>query len=282
MHKNSKLTSERCVVYINEEEFDFEVKGSFFEGKDELLFNTSDNILSNVSWQNSGFSILKLFTEASFLDLQNSITTNIIEGLRKANIKINSDNFNLKDYHKYVTNAEDHFAVINHTRNLRNEDLKIDIEALEKLLSKHLKIKLSSIIKDLGRSHIQIRISRPDSLDINPPHRDSYLDYYKNILNIWIPISGCNDKSSLPIVPGSHLINERNIIRTDARSAYVNGNIYAVPCMLKTVDGPFKMIRPNPKETEALIFTPYLVHGAAVNLNSDITRISLELRFDKC
>ena len=41
------------------------------------------------------------------------------------------------------------------------------------------------------------------------------------------------------------------------------------------------MIRPNPQNTEALIFTPFLIHGAAVNKNIDITRIALELRFDK-
>ena len=40
------------------------------------------------------------------------------------------------------------------------------------------------------------------------------------------------------------------------------------------------MIRPNPKLGEALIFTPFLIHGAAVN-NSDLTRISLELRFPR-
>ncbi|RKE98110.1 hypothetical protein [Ichthyenterobacterium magnum] len=38
------------------------------------------------------------------------------------------------------------------------------------------------------------------------------------------------------------------------------------------------MVRPNPKKGEASIFTPFLIHGAAVNKNKDITRVSLELR----
>ena len=40
------------------------------------------------------------------------------------------------------------------------------------------------------------------------------------------------------------------------------------------------MIRPNPKETEALVFTPYLIHGAAFN-DSNNTRVALELRFPR-
>jgi len=281
MIQKTNLTSKKCIVYIDNEKFDFNVKGDFFIGKDELLFDKSDGILKNVNWAEKGFTILKVFTKDTFDQLKQSITNNIINGLEKASIKVDRDTFSLKDYHKYVTTSEQHFDVINHTRDLRNEDFKLDFDDLSDKFSKHLKIPLTSKIKDFDRSHIQIRISRPNTLDINPPHRDSYLDYYKNIINIWIPILGCNDKSSLPVVPGSHLISEHKIIRTEAQSAYINDNIYAVPCMLETTDGPFKMIRPNPKATEALIFTPYLVHGAGINLNEDITRVSLELRFDK-
>ena len=40
------------------------------------------------------------------------------------------------------------------------------------------------------------------------------------------------------------------------------------------------MIRPNPKEGDALFFTPFLIHGAGVNLSQE-TRIGMELRFPK-
>jgi ectoine hydroxylase-related dioxygenase (phytanoyl-CoA dioxygenase family) len=39
------------------------------------------------------------------------------------------------------------------------------------------------------------------------------------------------------------------------------------------------MVRPNPTETQMMLFSPYLVHGCATNENYDITRISLEVRF---
>jgi len=275
------LEIKKCKLYIDNEEFSFEVKGDFFSGKKELLFNKENSVLKNSNFIDNGYSIVPVFSNDSFSKLKKAIKKNIIDGLKKASIIVDPKIFTLEKYHEYVKTPEQHFEVINHTRNLRNKDFDLDFDALNKTLSEYLKTPLTSKLKYFDRSHIQIRISRPNSLDINPPHRDSYLDYYKDILNIWIPITGCNEKSSLPVCPGSHLITEDQIIRTDPRSAYINENVYAVPCILETLNGPFKMVRPNPKDKEALIFTPYLIHGAGVNLNKDITRVSLELRFDK-
>jgi len=39
------------------------------------------------------------------------------------------------------------------------------------------------------------------------------------------------------------------------------------------------MIRPDPKEGQLMLFSPYLIHGCANNDNENITRISLEVRF---
>ena len=38
------------------------------------------------------------------------------------------------------------------------------------------------------------------------------------------------------------------------------------------------MTRPDPNPDEVLVFSPYLIHGGAVNLNEDMTRVSLEMR----
>jgi ectoine hydroxylase-related dioxygenase (phytanoyl-CoA dioxygenase family) len=37
--------------------------------------------------------------------------------------------------------------------------------------------------------------------------------------------------------------------------------------------------RPDPQAGEVLVFSPYLIHGGAMNFNSDVTRLSLEMRF---
>ena len=82
------------------------------------------------------------------------------------------------------------------------------------------------------------------------------------------------------MLPGSHLLPENEILRTESKGAKINGNTYYVPCILKTGAGDLKMIRPNPSEGEALLFSPFLIHGAAVN-RSEHTRVSMELRLPK-
>ncbi len=281
MNISNKPSEKKCNVIIDNVPFSFNVTGDFFCGENKILFKKEDNLISKTSWETNGFSVVNVFSNSQFVSLKKSIKKNIFEGLKKAGINIKFNEFKLKDYHKYIDSKETHLKVIEHTRDLRTEDFDIDFNIMAKELSKHTNSGLTPFIKELGRSHVQIRLNRPNSLDINPPHRDGYLSYWENILNVWIPIEGCNEKSSLPVIPESHLIPENDILRTKAKGAIINGNLYYVPCIIKTTKGDLNMTRPNPKQGEALIFTPYLIHGAAINQNKDTTRVALELRFDK-
>ncbi len=274
------MPNKTCYLYIDDEPYNFEVNGEFFWGKDELLYDKNDNIISKMPWKNSGFKCVSAFEDGEFQSLKKSITQNIIKAIRLSGISVD-ESFSLNQYHKIVTNDQLHNQVINVTRNLENSDLDFDIDLLAKRFGDILGYELTSHVDELKKSHIQIRISRPNSLDINPPHRDGYLSYWHDIINVWIPIEGCNELSSLPVLEGSHLICENQILRTKSKGAQINGNTYYVPCILEIKDQPIKMIRPNPKDGEALIFTPFLIHGAAVNKNMDTTRVALELRFPK-
>lgn len=270
-----------CSLFIDNEPYEFEVEGDFFLGEDKLLFKHENNIISKTSWQNKGFEVVNAFSKKEFLSLKDSIKINIVKAIKANNIDFDEYNFNLGNYHKIVTTDTLHNKVIEITRNLENHDLDFDIEKLTKKFGKVLGYELTSWIEELEKTHIQIRINRPNSLDINPPHRDGYLSYWEDIINVWIPIEGCNENSSLPVFTGSHLIPENEILRTESKGAKINGNIYYVPCILETKNGPIHMIRPNPKIGEAIIFTPFLIHGAAVNKNEDVTRVSLELRLPR-
>ena len=129
----------------------------------------------------------------------------------------------------------------------------------------------------LKKEVVILRINRPQSFDFNPLRRDGYLEVWENTINIWISIVVYNLKSSLPIIPGSHLINEKNIMKTNIRSAKLNKKVYNVPAIAK-IEGGIKLIRPNPPNENALIFSPFLIHGSAHNNNKSKTRISLEIR----
>ena len=270
-----------CKLFINEEPYKFEVEGDFFWGENKLQYQIENSPISKMQWHNDGYTIVNAFNNSEFIKLKESVIQNIVSAIDQNVSGFDSNNFILDDYHKVINTDALHNKVINITRNLENKDFDFDIDALADKFGELLGCKLTTWIEELQKSHIQVRISRPNSLDINPPHRDGYLSYFKDILNLWIPIHGCNNQSSLPVMPSSHLIPENEILRTASKGAKINGNTYYVPCILETNKGAIKMIRPNPMEGEALIFTPFLIHGAAVNNNKDITRISLELRFPK-
>ena len=275
------MNTKTCNIYIDNTPYAFKVKGDFFWGKKELLYNKKNSVLSKMPWENEGYKVVEAFVNDEFERLKKSLTQNIIEAIKANNISFNEADFTLDKYHKVVNTDELHNQVIDITRNLENKDFDFNIDALAERFGDILGYKLTSWVEELQKSHIQIRISRPNSLDINPPHRDGYLSYWEDIINVWIPIEGCNENASLPVFSGSHLIPENEILRTESKGAEINGNLYYVPCILETKKGSIKMTRPNPKQGEALIFTPFLIHGAAVNNNKDITRVSLELRFPR-
>lgn len=275
------MSKKTCSLYIDDSPFEFEVEGDFFWGQPELLYPKENSVLSKMSWEGKGFAVVNAFEGDEFKKLQNSIKHIIINALKINGVAVDESTFKLTDYHKYVVDGDLHNQVISITKNLETSDFDFNIDLLAERFGNILGYELTSWVEELQKSHIQIRISRPNSLDINPPHRDGYLSYWHNIVNVWLPIAGCNEKSSLPVMPQSHLLTEDKILRTESKGAKINGNIYYVPCILETKSGAIKMVRPNPKEGEALLFTPFLIHGSAVNQNEAITRVSLELRFPK-
>lgn len=275
------MNTKNCHIYLDNTPYAFKVKGDFFWGKNELLYNKTNSVLSKMSWENEGYKVVNAFINDEFERLKKSLTQNIMDAIKANDILFDEETFTLAKYHEVVHTDALHNKVINITRNLENKDFDFNIDALADRFGEVLGFKLTSWVEELQKSHIQIRISRPNSLDINPPHRDGYLSYWEDIINVWIPIEGCNENSSLPVLSGSHLIPENEILRTESKGAEINGNIYYVPCILETKTGSIKMTRPNPKQGEAIIFTPFLIHGAAVNNNKDITRVSLELRFPR-
>ena len=274
------MSFQECKLFIDGDPFQFKVEGNFFWGEGGALYEHDNSVISKVPWTEAGYSVVDAFSDEEFNNFQESVRLNIVKALQKNKVDFNPDTFKLEDYHKHVTTDAMHLAVIDIKRNLTNEDFDFDIDSLAERFGKILGYKLTSWVEELQKSHIQIRISRPSTLDINPPHRDGYLSYWKNILNVWVPIAGCNERTSLPVAPGSHLLPETDIERTESKGAKINGNTYYVPCILNTKQGSLEMIRPNPKEGQALIFTPFLIHGAAVN-HSNVTRVSIELRFPK-
>jgi len=95
-------------------------------------------------------------------------------------------------------------------------------------------------------------------------------------VNLYVPMAGSNERSSLTLVPGSHHWSESETART-VGGARINSVKFTVPSLV-AASRPVRVLRPNPGNNEVLVFSPYTLHGGATNLNRDTTRVSLEIR----
>ncbi len=266
-----------CQLTIDGQPFSFPLEGEFRWGRDEVLFEKHRGVISGCDWQEQGYSVFPLLDKKEQEQLRESIRQVLIRILVELNIAA-PETFRLEDYHQYVRSQALHGQVISKTRFLTYAGLGIDFGEMALRIARHTGHRLSLQNPLLEKEIIILRISRPQLLDINPPHRDGYLDLWEDVLNVWVPVAGSNAHSSLPVIPGSHHWNEKDVLRTEARGAAINGLRYHVPGIVQSRYG-LNLIRPNPAYGEALLFTPFLIHGAAINQNPGTTRMALELRF---
>lgn len=257
------MTIQHCVTYLDDAPFSWDVEGDFSWGKGDSLFDPDSDILCPRVGED-GFFIATL-PDGALESARDSITRFLYRW------EVTQEN-----YHRQVDEAR-HLEIVTQSVRLRLADFGWDGDELCRALSPAAGAELSPQIPDLGRDHVIVRINRPDSPDFNPPHRDGALSIWRNTVNLWIPIFGCDEKTRLPVVPGSHLTAESECFQTAARGAKINGKAYTVPAITQTRAGDLRMIRPPVEYGEALVFTPFLIHGIAVNC-SEMTRISLELR----
>ncbi|MFT4033693.1 MAG: phytanoyl-CoA dioxygenase family protein [Siphonobacter sp.] len=268
-----------CQMTIDGQPFSFEIEGEFFWGKDEVLFEVKNNVIEYTDWLAKGYAVMNLFTPTEFEGLTQTITAILKRIGADLGVVLPSD-FKSEHYHHYFSNPALHQQVIQRTRFLTYRDFELDFQDLCNRVAAFIGHPLQLENPLLDEEIVILRISRPQTLDINPLHRDGYLEIWANVLNLWIPLAGCNQQSSLPVLPGSHLTNEKDVCRSLPKGAKINGLSYHVPGIVGLRDG-IELIRPNPACGQALVFTPFLIHGAAINQNMDQTRLSLELRFCK-
>jgi len=257
----------------------------FAHGHGGFLSNENTDVTYGQYWYDDGYGIFNFLEHAEFKYLYSGIEDtikNIVEDI----IDKKLDNFTLEKYHHFIKNEKHHLNVVSKTRDLFSNDFNFPILEMIPKFEKILGFKLTDLNTDTNtNAHIIVRINRPRSTDFNPPHKDMYSafdgtkSYIPKFLNFWIPISGVTKKTSLPIVPKSHLINECKIIRTHS-GAIVENNKYRVN-IIKEWDNDSSLIRTNVTYGEVLTFSSHLIHGLASNDESDLTRVALEFRLYK-
>lgn len=264
-------------VSINQIPLEFQVHGNTIFGEDEVLLEKDDNLIKNTNFNERGYAIFPFLANPDYAALHKGLTELIASYLQEAGVKDLKD-FTLENYHLFATTDELHsFVVKKIQKGIPFDSFPINPAIIEKRISEILGIEVTKEHKGVYDS-FSIRVVRPNRFsDNNPPHRDVWLDRLRNAVNIYAPLSGSNHNSALPMIPGSHYWKESEIERT-AEGASVSGAVYTVPCVVGSKHG-LNMVRPNPMLNEVLLFSPYLIHGGGYNLNTDMTRVSLEMRF---
>ena len=258
---------------LNQQEFKFNFTGESVIDRNQ--YHHTDLFGPEVSWYGNGYTTIK--TGSEFIEV---IRNNILEYINNIFTELGLGRLNnLENYHQIVQSDEVHYTILKKIgKNILSSELEMDVCLLEGLVKKKCKIDYfihSGFVCD-------IRVIRPykgkeNFLDNNPLHRDTWLKSINNCINVWIPVAGCNQLSNLTLVPGSHLWNEGVVERTKS-NAIINQVKYGLPAVTK-INKPFKVIRPNLKTNEVLLFSSHLLHGGAINLNTDKTRVSVEIRF---
>jgi hypothetical protein len=239
-------------------------------GEDIVLLKDDINLLEKTQFNSCGYGIVPIKDYTYFLKshISNKIFT------------ITSSHIDIDKYHTCVNN-EQHKQILNSMPYKKNDSPELHdfCEYLESFMSNQLQERVKIFNDD-----IWVRICRPNIVseeDFNPCHRDVYLDFYRNTVNIYLPIVGSNENSSLSMQEGSHLWNENMTAITHGGAYFANKNKkYSVDAIVQS-KLELNMTRPNPATYQVLIFSPYLIHGCSDNNNPDITRMSLEIRFIK-
>jgi hypothetical protein len=272
---------------INNSIKEFEVQAKNFQrGSDEVIFN--DALFNNAEMQKNGY-IIENLPSAWYKKINKAITDYIINKLKINSVDVPSS-FDLGKYHTYV-NDDIHQKIVSDigykgffkSPGIPIEVLDIDPVAFDNFVTHAVdgNFSLKAQIRFLGFKErvFWLRIVRPGSGDNNPPHKDVHIKRIKDNVNVYLPLAGSNENSSLPLIPGTHTENERNYIVSSA-PCYVNGKKFTVPAVVHRNNG-LNMITPNPALGQVMIFTPNLIHGGGVNSNTDQTRVSVEMRFFK-
>ena len=258
--------------------FTAETERSF--GRPEVLFAEEALFGGEPEWRERGYAVVDLLDPDTMARMVEGLTARVARDLVELQPGLDlgrtAQALRQGQYHRIVASDDIHRQLVRRTANYRHSDLPIPAPDIYGRLQPHVRARLSEANPRLATEIVTVRLSRPGSRDFNPPHKDVYLDFYRGTLNVWMPLVGCSEQSTLPLVPGSHLWPEDQVDRGVSGNLF-NGLRFNGPVVFGGPQ-PLAFVRPKVRPGQALVFTPNLVHGCAMNLGTDITRMSLELR----
>lgn len=257
---------------INNNEFQFNFHQKTIP--DVNLYQHKDIFDSKVSWYNNGYTPIKIPHDV-LSNIRFKTLKYIQDCLTEFDLTLRIEN--LEKYHKIIQNDISHLNFLKKIgKCILPKTLGINTAFFSYIVQNECQKEMNLDSKNV----CDIRLFRPynDSfMDNNPIHRDTWLPIINNSIKIYIPIAGNNELSSLSLIPGSHPWEDNSLERT-ATNALINNVQYGLPAVTN-INKEYQLIRPELDENEILLFSSHIVHGGALNLNKNTTRVSIEMRF---
>lgn len=264
---------------VNGRTLKYEVSNDVIRGEDVVLLDSAVDLTRNQPWHDQGFVIAKLFdTPAAYAEFTAATDRLLRRCWSEAGIEV-PVHLPLSHYHHVASDLSLHLQAIAKTKLVSLRDFPVPIGVITQRVSELLACPVEGRNPYDRQEVFHFRVVRPSSGDNNPLHRDVWLEDYSNCINLYIPVAGSTEQSSLILLPESHRWAESRLERT-RDGAVINGVRFNVPA-ITSIFGNYEAVRPNPQANEFLLFSPYLAHGGAVNFNEHETRISIELRLWK-
>lgn len=190
--------------------------------------------------------------------------------------------YTLEKYHDVYTENNHHHAFIkNISRVIPKDIISPSNNFLENVISQ-----LSTIFQRklaIYKNKIEFRVVRPNQPDNNLLHRYHWFPYFKNLLNLYIPLSGSNHGSVLRVVPEPYLWTDEDVVPTfkynQGKRLGSNGVLYSTPT-IKSCKKNIIEHKPDIQEGDLMYFSPMIIHGGGANTNKSVTRFSLEIRLE--
>lgn len=282
--KKSNFSEREFTYRIDSDTIQLKYTGKTVFGLNEVLFSQDDHLLQNKDWEDSGYTLSPFLGTQELSALRDKICC-LMKGVVESVTGQSIEDFQLDQYHRYVNDFQHRQVVQTMIKGgLPEMEFPFPIKRLNAVVSDLCRTQVEVkryFDKPWGMRVSSIRVVRPMSADSNPPHRDAWSVGMRNLINIYIPIAGSNKKSSLSIIPGSHYWRESDVERVMPGKAFVDGISFSVGCAVNSRYGLI-MTRPTLQQNEFMVFTPYLIHGGSRNLSLNLTRVSLEMRFQRC
>ena len=189
--------------------------------------------------------------------------------------------FELAHYHDILPDSRHHDFIKQMSRSILPSDISREEPYLQYILkcAETLFKKRARIYND----KIEYRVVRPGQPDNNELHRDHWFPYFKNLVNVYVPLAGSYCDSAMPIVPRSHLWSDADVVP----EIQYEGGKYIKPSTgiaysvspIKSCSREIVRHRPDTVEGSSMLFSPLLIHGGGDN-SSPHTRFSFEFRLE--